>query len=191
MLMLIVTATATMSAQDELEQTLDPVIIIEEPIDGEVNILVVCDEPATIYVSIDGGEVGCGENVFNIIWQQNEVDQEIMVSAYAIAEGKAPSNTVYFPCFIPALPQPTSAPEIVFLDEGYQMIVYIENTDDYDATIYYRCFFEYEGYPDDDFFMEYSGPFVFDKYGYFGNVVTIEAYAIAEGKLASEHVMAQ
>ena len=62
MLMLIVTATATMSAQDELEQTLDPVIIIEEPIDGEVNILVVCDEPATIYVSIDGGEVGYGEH---------------------------------------------------------------------------------------------------------------------------------
>ena len=191
MLMLIVTATATMSAQDVLEQTLDPVIIVEEPIDGNVNILVVCDEPATIFVSIDGEEMGCNENVYNIIWQQNEVDQEIMISAYALAEGKAPSNTVNFPCFIPALPQPTSAPEIVCSNEGYRMIVYIENTDDYDATIYYRYFFESEGDPNDEFFMEYTGPIVFETYDYYGDVVTIEAFAIAEGKLESEHVWAQ
>ena len=184
LLMLMAAATATMSAQNELEQTPDPVITIEGS-DGSVTVHIVCED-AIIYVYADGEDMGTGYYEFHLTFASQEEEQVREITTYAQADGMAPSNAVSTYVIVPALPQPTSAPYIEVLDEGYHMTVFIENSDDPNATIYYRCLFNYEDDPG-NVFMEYDGPISFERTDYY-YIVAIEAYAIAEGKLESEHI---
>ena len=137
-LLMLVMATTAMSAQDELEQTPDPVFTIEEG-ENYVTVHIVC-ENAFIYVFADGVEMGTGYSEFDLTFAPQEEEQVREVMAYAQADGMAPSNTVSTYVVVPALPQYTSAPYIYFIEEEDQMTVVIENSDDSNATIYYRYF---------------------------------------------------
>lgn len=183
-LLMLVMATAAMSAQDELEQTPDPVFTIEEG-ENYVTVHIVC-ENAIIYVFADGVEMGTGYSEFDLTFAPQEEEQVREVMAYAQADGMAPSNTVSTYVVVPALPQYTSAPYIYFIEEEDQMTVVIENSDDSNATIYYRYFLESEG-NSSNYYSDYNGPFSIPKQS-FEEHLTIEAFAIADGKLESEHV---
>ena len=187
-LLMLVMATTAISAQDVLEQTLAPEIIIEEPIDGYVNIHVWCDESATVYLWIDGEEVGYGEDYFLYQYPQTNEDQEITLSAYAEAYGKAPSEVVNMQCVIPALSVPTSAPYMwVETGDGYATIYIENNDDDYDAAIFYRIIWPDEGYNEEEF-LPYYEPITIENYYDEWRFVRVEAYAIADGKIQSEMV---
>ena len=171
-----------------LPMTAMPVITVEEPQDGIVTVHVTCDEPAEIHVLVNGEDYGISYGEFIMEFPQDYEEQIFYIEAYAVADGKIPSDHVVTECVIPALPQQTSMPNIMLEMNGYSATVYIENTDDNpDAIIYYRLIDVQYGV-EDEVFYEYTGPFTIENCHYEEEFWRVEAYAIADGKLPSEMV---
>ena len=103
--MMLVASVATLSAQDELDKTTAPqmwVLHVDEP---EQCVLVEfeCGEVAVIHVLVDGEEVMQGGYSCEYKIPCLYVEQEFVVSAYAQAEGKLPSDTITKLVVVPAL----------------------------------------------------------------------------------------
>lgn len=166
-----------------VEITASPVIVYEET-EEQVFVHFYCPEEATIYAYIDGVSLGNVEDFgYVYVIERGTEDQYIDVAAYAVAEGKEQSETVVETIFVAArVPEQTEAP-IIYCGDNYDggYTVNIESSDP-NAVIYYRVGMEYGEYTD---WMVYSGELWFTEPGHYN----VEAYAIAEGKTESEHVM--
>ena len=104
-LLMLLASVATLRAQDNLEKTMAPMMWVQH-LNEEVEIEFGCGEEAVIRVLVDGEEVTLDENVYRIPYLY--MTQEFMISAYAQAEGKLPSDTiselVIVPCLKPEAP---------------------------------------------------------------------------------------
>ena len=90
-LLMLLASAAALSAQDNLEKTMAPWMQVHH-VNEEVEIEFGCGEEAVIHALVDGEEVTLDWNVFRIPCLY--VKQEFMVTAYAQAEGKLPSDTI-------------------------------------------------------------------------------------------------
>ena len=104
-LMMLVASVATLSAQDELDKTTAPQMWVLHVDETEQCVLVEfeCGEVAVIHVLVDGEEVMQGGYSCEYKIPCLYVEQEFVVSAYAQAEGKLPSDTITKLVVVPAL----------------------------------------------------------------------------------------
>ena len=188
-LLLMVATVAAMSAQDEpLEQTAAPIILYQE-YDEYVCVDFACEEEAVIYYVVDDGEI-CVYDGCSIALFRTDENQTILISAFAQAEGKAPSVTVCQVIRLAAIQPPvtiekTVAPTILSdLDpSNYKQditITIVNNDEDPDALIYY-CLTTPDNY-DNEAFVQYTEPFRLETDGVF----RVIAYAVANGKEESD-----
>ena len=154
-MMMLIASIATLSAQDVLEKTMSPVMWDLYIVDPEPCLLIEfeCGEEAVIHVLVDGEEVMQGESSCEYKIPCLHVAQEFVISAYAQAEGKLPSDTVSENVVVPCLK--LEAPGILLHNcDGWESFDYSEayggyyvrpyatienpNSDELGVTVYYR-----------------------------------------------------
>ena len=164
------------SAQDELEVTQTPIIWCDE-YEDQVVVYIACDEEAVIYASVDGMSVF--EVNEALAFNRTDEEQVFEVTAFAQAEGKAPSETVTQIVVVePKIPEPTVTPYVYYTCEDGSYWVTIESPDP-DADIYYRIRYNDGEYSE---WMPYVGEIWFSESGFY----IVEAFAIAAGKAQSD-----
>ena len=217
-ILMLVAVLTTMSAQDYLEKTMAPVMWVEHVDAPEESILIGfdCGEEAIIHVLVDGEEVMQGESFCEYRIQCLYMEQEFMVSAYAKAEGKLPSDTISELVVVPCRKLETPVIMINYADPDFDFegVDYSEAyggyyqrlcatidypySDETEVTVFYRmgvCGEQYEFAWGE--WTEYGG---YDEEGNLQHltyetddptlVVTIEAYATVNSVSESEHVFA-
>ena len=186
--LLLLFASSNILAEDDPQVTAPPTMSFTQEIDHAI-ITFNCEEDATINVQMNGDSF-VFQNGDSYWIDYTSESQIIYVSAYAVAPGKLPSETVEETFYLPPLAQ-TAAPEItleMYYNQG-EAYICIYCNDDPDAEIYYRVFQRYEWddtwYGDDSWFP-YCGSFFFINHEYEGVNYRVEAYAKADGKTESE-----
>ena len=154
-LMMLIASVATLSAQGELEITMAPqmrVLHFDQP-EQCVLIEFECGEEAVIHVLVDGEEAVQGEYSCEYKIPCLYVEQEFVVSAYAQAEGKLPSDTISEHVFVPC--HNLEVPGLLLHNtDGWEYFDYSEaiggyyvrpyatienpNSDELDVTVFYR-----------------------------------------------------
>lgn len=193
-LLMLVTATETMRAQNVPEHTNEPLIEIPES-EEAFDINFYAEDGAAINATVNGEtlDVLYGDGCKEI--QKIDDEQSMNIEAYAQETGKALSEVVA-PYYVDSAMERTSAPTIILEDyyEGeedscyYQLcynhyrfgkkITIVNNDDDPSAIIFYRWNSNGEWISGDRFPIQ-----IIDEGEY-----AIEAYAQAEGKLPSTPV---
>lgn len=214
-MMMLIASVATLSAQDEMGITTAPqmrVLHVDKP-EQCVLIEFECGEVAVIHVLVDGEEVMQGKYSCEYRIPCLYVEQEFVVSAYAQAEGKLPSDTVSELVVVPYLKP--EAPVIEIFGEVYSecfdyseayggyyakpfATIYCPNSDEAEVTIFYRMGV-YDGENELNWgeWTEYGG---YDENGHLQHItyetddptitVMIEAYASVNNESESEHSFA-
>lgn len=210
-LIMLVTIQVTAFAQEEQEKT--AVVwsngweYFEDPENNTTGIhdYFWCeDETAQIHVAVDGEEISPNFNGSEYSILSGDEMRECLVTAYAVADGKLPSDTisevVQIPAFEPFLrtegpyigfnyPEllPTEEDFIVVDNHFYQKCTARIDVRDTEATTYYRIIDEANHETVLCDWTEYDGEPI-----YYETVepVIIEAYSIAERKLESDHAWA-
>ena len=154
-LMMLIASVATLGAQGELERTMAPQMWDHYIVNPEQCVLIEfnCGEEAVIHVLVDGEEVMQGESSCEYKIPCLYVEQEFVVSAYAQAEGKLPSDTISEYVVVPCLR--LEAPALLMHNcDGWESFDYSEaiggyyvrpyatiqnpNSDEIDVTVFYR-----------------------------------------------------
>ena len=191
-LMALVVAISNLFAQSDPMLTAQPEIsIMEDKL--SVTVSFSCEEEATIYVSVDGGDFLKAKEFGNVlVYYRTDEVQYIEIIAYAQAEGKEPSNEVGR--IVEVLPlEQTVAPGIQLMDDpeynglipmAYDTNIDIVNLDnDPEAEIYYGIITQYV---EDAIVTEWTlfdgEPIVITEPGNY----LVQAYAVAKDKLPSE-----
>lgn len=180
MLLMVVAATATITAQDEPQQTLPPCLSVDDSDNHFEFTFEDCNgEGAIVYYRYCNYDVGDWtewmEYSQTIVFDQ---PGDYSLEFYAVAPGMLPSEHDYYDFIIEQLQ--TQLP--CLYDEGGEGYYLITLEDCYGegATIYYRyCNYDVEDWTE---WMEYSQQLVFDQPGNY----IIEYYGEAPGKQPSE-----
>lgn len=211
-LMMLIASVATLSAQDELEITMAPLMRVL-PFDKPEQCVMIeaeCGEAAVIHILVDGEEVVQGEYSCEYKIPCLYVEQEFEVSAYAKAEGKLPSDTISEHVVVPCL-KPEAPGLLMHNCDGWEYFDYSEaiggyyvrpyatienpNSDELDVTVFYRIGVYGEQFEWGEW-TEYGG---YDEHGNLQHIayetddptifVTLEAYcASVNNGFESEHV---
>lgn len=213
-MMMLIASVATLSAQGELERTMAPQMWDHYIVNPEQCVLIEfnCGEEAVIHVLVDGEEVMQGESSCEYKIPCLYVEQEFVVSAYAQAEGKLPSDTISEHVFVPCLK--IKAPDLLMHNcDGWEYFDYSEaiggyyvrpyatienpNSDELDVTVFYRIGVYGEQFePEWGEWTEYGG---YDEHGNLQHItyetddptisLILEAYcASVNHELESDHV---
>ena len=211
-LMMLIASVATLSAQDELDITMAPLMRVL-PFDKPEQCVMIeseCGEAAVIHILVDGEEVVQGEYSCEYKIPCLYVEQEYVVSAYAQAEGKLPSDTISEHVVVPCL-KPEAPSMLMHNCDGWEYFDYSEaiggyyvrpyatienpNSDELDVTVFYRIGVNGEQFEWGEW-TEYGG---YDEHGNLQHIayetddptifVTLEAYcASVNNELESDHV---
>lgn len=210
-LMMLIASVATLSAQDELDITMAPLMRVL-PFDKPEQCVMIeseCGEAAVIHILVDGEEVVQGEYSCEYKIPCLYVEQEFVVSAYAQAEGKLPSDTISEHVVVPCL-KPEAPSMLMHNCDGWEYFDYSEaiggyyvrpyatienpNSDELDVTVFYRIGVNGEQFEWGEW-TEYGG---YDEHGNLQHIayetddptifVTLEAYcASVNNGLESDH----
>ena len=210
-LMMLIASVATLSAQDELDITMAPLMRVL-PFDKPEQCVMIeseCGEAAVIHILVDGEEVVQGEYSCEYKIPCLYVEQEYVVSAYAQAEGKLPSDTISEHVVVPCL-KPEAPSMLMHNCDGWEYFDYSEaiggyyvrpyatienpNSDELDVTVFYRIGVNGEQFEWGEW-TEYGG---YDEHGNLQHIayetddptifVTLEAYcASVNNGLESDH----
>ena len=210
-LMMLIASVATLSAQDELDITMSPLMRVL-PFDKPEQCVMIeseCGEAAVIHILVDGEEVVQGEYSCEYKIPCLYVEQEYVVSAYAQAEGKLPSDTISEHVVVPCL-KPEAPSMLMHNCDGWEYFDYSEaiggyyvrpyatienpNSDELDVTVFYRIGVNGEQFEWGEW-TEYGG---YDEHGNLQHIayetddptifVTLEAYcASVNNGLESDH----
>ena len=209
--MMLIASVATLSAQDELDITMAPLMRVL-PFDKPEQCVMIeseCGEAAVIHILVDGEEVVQGEYSCEYKIPCLYVEQEFVVSAYAQAEGKLPSDTISEHVVVPCL-KPEAPSMLMHNCDGWEYFDYSEviggyyvrpyatienpNSDELDVTVFYRIGVNGEQFEWGEW-TEYGG---YDEHGNLQHIayetddptifVTLEAYcASVNNGLESDH----